>query len=85
MQYLASIQNNTNKTASSWRFEIKFPEPVQIDDYWNCEIEHIDQRTFIFSNKEYNAKIKAEDSIQDIGCIVTSDSLIDPKTIQINP
>ncbi|MFA1013849.1 cellulase family glycosylhydrolase [Dubosiella newyorkensis] len=85
MQYLASIQNNTNKTASSWRFEIKFPEPVQIDDYWNCEIEHIDQRTFIFSNKEYNSKIKAEDSIQDIGCIVTSDSLIDPKTIQINP
>lgn len=85
MQYLASIQNNTNKTTSSWRFEIKFPEAVKINDYWNCEIEHVDQRTFIFSNKEYNAKIKAESSIQDVGWIVTSNSLIDPKTIQINP
>ena len=69
-QYGVTLQNNTQKHANGWTVQITFNENITLTNGW-CGIYEVKGNTLIIKPESYNKEIAPDNSVKDIGFIVS--------------
>lgn len=80
-KYSCSILN-TKEDVSSWQITLTFEDSVEISDSWNCHIE-IKGHSILVTPVDYNASVKVNQTVNDIGLIIKSQKEIVLKQYKI--
>ena len=65
-----SIVNNSDKDLKNWTVKIKVPKKLKVDNAWNCEYS-IKNNVLKLKPCDYNNVVGANQTLKDIGLIVT--------------
>lgn len=68
-QFVGTITNNGNSDVNSWEVTIPFDGVVTLKDGWNGNYS-ASGNNLIISNKDYNGKIMAGQSVTDVGFVI---------------
>ncbi len=73
--YNLTIANENDTDVNGWRIELKFSGNIKEVQGWSGNFS-INGSSLVISNVDYNARIASDESVKDIGFIVTGESQI---------
>lgn len=76
-----SIQITASQDLSTWTVDLEFDQPVQITDHWNCNAQ-ASKNQIQLTSMDYNANLKKDQTLKDIGLIVKTNRKIDSSQIK---
>ncbi|MDE5605309.1 MAG: cellulose binding domain-containing protein, partial [Eubacterium sp.] len=79
-QYNATIKNKTKKACTQWTVDIAFNEKFTLTDSWNGNYS-VKSKKLTISSKDYNGKVAAGGSIDNIGFIVKGSAKLKPTSL----
>lgn len=68
-QWSLSVQNN-NQNRENWTIAITFNQNFEVSQYWNFDYQ-INGNTLVITPKDYNKNIKANETLKDLGMILS--------------
>lgn len=68
-QYCVELKNISDKEINGWEIELEFENAFQLSDSWNGNYS-IQGKKLIIKNVDYNALIKPDEEVKDIGFII---------------
>lgn len=72
-QYALTVKNISNQPCENWKADLKFSSDISLSDGWNGQYS-VQGNTLHISSVDYNARIAAGGSIQDVGVIISADT-----------
>lgn len=72
-QYTLTVKNTSDQPCENWEAELKFSGDISLSDGWNGQYS-VDGDTLSVSSVEYNGRLSAGESVQDIGFIICGDA-----------
>ncbi len=72
-QYALTVKNTSNQACESWEVELKFSSDISLSDGWNGQYS-VQGKSLYISSMDYNARIPAGESMQDVGVIISADA-----------
>lgn len=72
-QYALTVKNISNQPCERWEADLRFSGDISLSDGWNGQYS-VQGNTLHISSVDYNARIAAGGSIQDVGVIISVDT-----------
>ena len=72
-QYALTVKNISNQPCERWEADLRFSGDISLSDGWNGQYS-VQGNTLHISSVDYNARIAAGGSIQDVGVIISANT-----------
>ena len=69
-QYTLTVKNTSDQPCESWKADLKFSGDISLSDGWNGKYS-VQGDTLHISSVDYNGKLPAGGSVQDVGFIIS--------------